>query len=81
MGQASGYADALDSVPGAAGMNPDEFRATRKSIGLTQTELADRMGVTLRAVQHWEAGTKAISKAMSILLGYVGRAAIRETTS
>ena len=62
-------------------MTPDEFRAIRKSTGLTQTELAGRMGVTVRSVQHWEGGTKTISTAMSILLGYVGRAAIRETTS
>ena len=62
-------------------MNPGEFRATRKSIGLTQTELAERMGVTVRAVLHWERGTRTIPNAMSILLDYVGRDAIRETTS
>ena len=61
-------------------MTPYEFRATRRSIGLTQTELAERMGVTVRAVVHWEGGTRSIPKAMSILLGYVGQATIRETT-
>ena len=61
-------------------MTPEEFRATRKYIGLTQTELAERMGVSLRAVLHWERGTRTISNAMAILLGYVEREAIRETT-
>ena len=62
-------------------MSPDEFRATRKAAGLTQTEMADRMGVTARTVQHWEGGTKAISEAMGILLRYVVKDAVRETTS
>ena len=62
-------------------MTPDEFRATRKAAGLTQLELAERMGVTMRAVQHWEGGTKTISRAMSILLGYVVLDALRDTTS
>ena len=61
-------------------MIPDEFRTTRKASGLTQGELAERMGVTLRAVQHWEGGAKPISLAMEKLLDYVMRDAIRETT-
>ena len=62
-------------------MTADEFRATRKSVGLTQTELAIRMGVALRTLAYWEAGEKPISVAMEILLGYVAQDAIRETTS
>ena len=48
-------------IEGNQPMNLDEFRATRKASGLTQGELAERMGVTLRAVQHWEGGAKPIS--------------------
>lgn len=62
-------------------MTPEEFRATRKSTGLTQAELANRMGVALRTLAYWEAGTKPISKAMENLLGYVVQDAIRETTN
>ena len=37
-------------------MNELDVRELRKSIGLTQRELADRIGITPRAVQKWEAG-------------------------
>lgn len=30
----------------------------RKAAGLTQEEAARKVGVSLRTVQHWEAGTK-----------------------
>jgi DNA-binding transcriptional regulator YiaG len=41
-------------------MTPAEFRAARERLGLTQTALAAALEVTLRAVQMWEAGDRAI---------------------
>lgn len=35
-------------------MTPDELRDWRARMGLTQEEAATRLGVTLRAWQHWE---------------------------
>lgn len=34
----------------------DVIREARRRIGLNQTELAERMGVTQAAVSHWENG-------------------------
>lgn len=34
----------------------DTIKAARKRIGLSQAELAERMGVTQAAVSHWEQG-------------------------
>ncbi len=36
-------------------MEPDELRAIRAELGLTQTEMAKRLGVKLRGYQAWEA--------------------------
>lgn len=33
-------------------------REVRRELGLTQRELADRIGVTVKAVQHWEQGIR-----------------------
>ena len=46
----------------------DAIKAARRAAGLTQVELAQRLGVTARAVQHWEAGTRAMPLAAWILL-------------
>lgn len=45
-------------------MTPDDVRAARQSLGMTQDELAAalRMGADgKRAVRRWEAGDRAIS--------------------
>ena len=34
------------------------LKALRRTRMLTQRELAEQVGVTLQAVQHWEAGTR-----------------------
>ena len=41
-------------------MTPAEFTAQRKQIGLTQAGLAARLGLTARAIQHYEGGTLAL---------------------
>ena len=37
-------------------MTKRQFRELRKSTGLSQTKLAQEMGVTLRTVSRWETG-------------------------
>lgn len=37
-------------------MNPTDFRAMRKSLGLSQVQLAKAIGYTDRNVKRWEAG-------------------------
>lgn len=43
-------------------MTGKQLRAIRKRHGLTQAELALRLGVTTGAVGHWETGLAKISK-------------------
>lgn len=37
-------------------MTPTEIKAAREAAGLTQVELAERIGVTQAAVAQWETG-------------------------
>lgn len=37
-------------------MSEFDIKGLRKEIGLTQKELAEKMGITVRSVQMWEAG-------------------------
>ena len=39
-------------------MKPTDIKAARAELNMTLAELAARVGVTLRAVQNWEAGTR-----------------------
>lgn len=39
---------------------PSEILAARKAAGLTQTQAAKLVGVTLRAWQYWEAGERTM---------------------
>ncbi|WP_338508921.1 helix-turn-helix transcriptional regulator [Pseudomonas poae] len=36
------------------------LKAARKVLGLTQTEVADALGVSIDTINHWEAGKKPI---------------------
>jgi len=39
-------------------MEAERVKAIRAALGLTLKDFAGRLGVTLRAVQYWEAGTR-----------------------
>ena len=41
-------------------MNPDDFRRYRKTLDLTQKELAEVLEVGIRTVQRWETGETPI---------------------
>ena len=51
-------------------MNSAEFRATRQALGLSQTELADRLGMTQPMVSRIERGERqpTVQQGAAILL-------------
>lgn len=49
-------------------MTPADFRQARKSLGLTQGQLAALMGVAHRTVQKWEGGERGIDPPAARLL-------------
>jgi predicted RNase H-like HicB family nuclease len=49
-------------------MTPEEFRALRKRLGLTQTKLGEALGVKWRAIQRYESGERNISDTVELLL-------------
>lgn len=42
-------------------MTQTEIKTIRKSLGLTQKELADKLGCSIRSIQNWEQGERPIS--------------------
>lgn len=47
-------------------MTPDQMRDLRQRSALTQAGLAMRLGVTARAVKHWEAGSRPIPRTVAL---------------
>jgi transcriptional regulator with XRE-family HTH domain len=45
---------------------PEDIRAWRQRLGLTQTQAGGALGVTLRAVQHYEGGTRPIPRVIEL---------------
>lgn len=39
-------------------LTPERIRSLRRQLGLTQTEFAQRLGVSMQAVSFWERGTR-----------------------
>lgn len=49
-----------DESAGPAAMAPDEIRAIREGLDMTQNEIASLCGVSARSWRSWEAGTHPI---------------------
>lgn len=47
-------------------MTPAELRDAREALGLTQTELGERLGVHWTTISRWENGRLPISKAVAM---------------
>lgn len=45
---------------------PEDMRAWRQRLGLTQTDAGKALGLTLRAIQHYEGGTRVIPRAVEL---------------
>lgn len=52
-------------------MTPADFRAARLKLGLTQDQLAQRMGVGKRTIYHWEYGSRHIPMIAVYFLGHI----------
>jgi DNA-binding transcriptional regulator YiaG len=59
-------------------MAPSDIRDTRESLDMTQTDLAQALGVSLRTVCYWEAGEKRPSGAANLLLEQFAKKAARK---
>lgn len=54
-------------------MEPDELKALRERLKMTQQELADALGVKREAVTQWEMGVRPILKITELALETVKR--------
>ncbi|MFJ1307966.1 helix-turn-helix domain-containing protein [Agrobacterium sp. P15N1-A] len=54
-------------------MTPDELINLRKTLGLTQSDLAGRLGLTVRGYQKLEAGESAIKEIYAKTLSMIAR--------
>ncbi len=52
-------------------LNPNELRAMRKGLQLTQQQLADAIGVSRALVNHMEAGRAPITLTTSLAVRFV----------
>lgn len=56
-------------------MTGEEVRAIRKRLGLTQQELADKVGVARASVARWEIGAMGIRESAARLLRMLAKQA------
>ena len=54
-------------------MEGSELKAKRESLGLTQTELADILGVKMNTVYRWESGILSVPKSIELAMETVER--------
>jgi transcriptional regulator with XRE-family HTH domain len=54
-------------------MTPEDFRAALKSLGLSQLELAERLGVDPSTVNRWATGRAALPRYVVYVLELLSR--------
>jgi DNA-binding transcriptional regulator YiaG len=52
-------------------MTAEEFATERSRLGLSQTELAERLGVHVRTIGKWERGERGIPEPVARLLATI----------
>lgn len=59
------------SLPVERDMSPDELRQARTALGLTQTQLADILGMTRRSISRMEHGAQPIEPRTALAVRYL----------
>jgi transcriptional regulator with XRE-family HTH domain len=54
---------------------PADLKSRREALGLTQSALAERLGVSVQAVRHWEQGVRPIPAMLELALECLKRRA------
>ncbi len=54
-------------------MKGEELKEKREKLGLTQTELADILGVKMNTVYRWESGILSVPKSIELAMETVER--------
>ncbi len=49
-------------------MTPQEFGQAREALGLTQAALAVELGLTPRAIKHYDGGTRTIPRIVELAI-------------
>jgi len=62
-------------------MKPEEITTIRKSLGLSQAEFANSLGVQTAAVSHWEKGRNSPTKVHQAVLKRLKEKASEETNA
>jgi putative transcriptional regulator len=65
----------------AATMSGKEVRALRTRLGLSQTELAKKLGMNRSIVAHWETGRCTPNGAAAILMRMLGKNGVKSPVS
>ncbi|HEX8195315.1 MAG TPA: helix-turn-helix domain-containing protein [Pyrinomonadaceae bacterium] len=59
-------------------MEGKELKSKREKLGLTQTELADILGVKMNTVYRWESGILTVPKSIELAMETVERKSSEE---
>lgn len=51
-------------------MTPEEFKDIQRNLGLKNKELAEKLKVSVKAVESWRAGNRAIPGPVEVCLGF-----------
>lgn len=59
-------------------MTKEEIKDLRKELGITQQELADRLGLTVDTIRSWESGYRNPSGSAKKLLEIIRKTLLKE---
>ena len=61
-------------------MTPDDLRARRLALGMSQSQLARALGIHVRTISKWERGVHTIPPHVALALDALGESAASRVT-